>query len=187
MRARRPSKLPWRRWNHALHRDLGYLVAALTLIYAISGVAVNHTHQWNPNYRFERQEWRFEPMPLMDKEALTAALIARLELPPPQSAFRATPHQIELFYEGYSVKADTREGRAEMERPRPRPLLSRLNALHLNHPKGAWTWFADAYAVCLAFLAISGLLMARGRRGFMGRGKYFFAAGLAVPIVFMLL
>ena len=39
----------WRRWNNVLHRDLGYLVFALTFLYAVSGVAVNHTHQWNPN------------------------------------------------------------------------------------------------------------------------------------------
>ena len=52
--ARRRFK--WRRWNNVLHRDLGYFCVALTVIYAISGVAVNHIHHWNPNYRFERIE-----------------------------------------------------------------------------------------------------------------------------------
>ncbi len=34
----------------ATHRDVGYFLAGLTVIYAISGVAVNHVDDWNPNY-----------------------------------------------------------------------------------------------------------------------------------------
>jgi len=38
----------WRRWNNTLHRDVGYLVVALTLVYGISGLAINHMADWNP-------------------------------------------------------------------------------------------------------------------------------------------
>ena len=66
-----------------------------------------------------------------------------------------------------------------------RPVLRQFNALHLNDLKGAWTWFADAYAIILAFLAVSGLVMLKGRLGFAGRGKWLFALGLIVPIAFI--
>ena len=39
-----------RRLIAVVHRDLGYACAAMTIIYAISGVAVNHVADWNPNY-----------------------------------------------------------------------------------------------------------------------------------------
>ena len=57
----------WRYWNNVLHRDLGYLVVALTIIYAVSGIAVNHVHDWNPNYSIDRIERKIEPsVPHMD-------------------------------------------------------------------------------------------------------------------------
>ena len=178
----------WRRWNTAIHRDLGYFVVALTLIYAISGIAVNHVHQWNPTYTFERTQERFEPLPISDKATLTAQLVEALELPgPPKDAFRSTPETIELFYEGWSVEADVTAGVAILDRPRERPLLGPMNYLHLNRGKGLWTWLADLYAVALILLVISGAIIRKGSKGLMGRGKWFVAAGLALPLLYLLL
>ena len=39
----------------ATHRDIGYFFAGLTVLYAISGVAVNHIDDWNPNYVIRRE------------------------------------------------------------------------------------------------------------------------------------
>ncbi len=39
--------------NRITHRDIGYLIAGLTIIYAVSGIALNHKHDWNPNYIIE--------------------------------------------------------------------------------------------------------------------------------------
>lgn len=38
----------WRRWNTILHRDVGYLITGLTIIY---GISVNHVQDWNPSYQ----------------------------------------------------------------------------------------------------------------------------------------
>ncbi len=47
-----------RKLNRVTHRDIGYLITGLTIIYAISGVALNHMHDgnWNPNYIIEKTE-----------------------------------------------------------------------------------------------------------------------------------
>ncbi|MCB9249542.1 MAG: hypothetical protein H6613_13835 [Ignavibacteriales bacterium] len=37
-----------------LHRDVGYIAFGLTIIYSISGIAVNHVSDWNPNYSIEK-------------------------------------------------------------------------------------------------------------------------------------
>lgn len=182
---RRPFR--WRYWNNVLHRDLGYLVAALTVIYAISGVAVNHVHQWNPSYSIERVERRFEPIEVSDRATMVAESVRRLGLPEPREAFRPNPETVQLFYEGWSVEVHALEGVAVEERPRERVVLRDANYLHLNHPKGVWTWVADAYAVLLLVMAVTGLFVLTGRQGLTGRGKWFVLAGLVVPLAFILL
>lgn len=180
--------IPWRRWNNVVHRDLGYVCVALTLVYAISGIAVNHIQDWNPNYRIVREERRFAPVPVGPRDAMVMEIVERLGLPgPPKDSFRSRPDQVELFYEGWSVKADATAGTAILEHPRERPVLFDLNYLHLNRPRGPWTWIADLYAAMLAVLAVTGIFVLRGRKGFAGRGKWLVLAGLLVPAVFLLL
>ena len=79
------------------------------------------------------------------------------------------------------------EGTVVEERRRKRPLLFESNFLHLNRGKGFWTWFADAYAVGMALLAITGVVILKGRKGLSGRGKWFVLAGTAIPILYLLL
>lgn len=177
----------WRRANNAVHRDVGYLCAALTVVYALSGLAVNHKEDWNPSRTVIRETRRFEPLPAADRDAMVAALVERLRLPgPPRSSFRAEPHRIELFYDGWSVRADAAKGEAVVERVKDRPFLRDANYLHLNEPKRLWTWVADAYAVLLLVLSTTGLFVLKGRNGLAGRGKWFAAAGLLVPVAFLL-
>lgn len=160
----------------------------LTLVYAVSGIAVNHIDDWNPNYRFVRQHETFEPLPVTDRDTLVRQLVEVLELPGmPRESFRTAPHEVQLFYDGWSVEADVRAGEALVERPKERLLLRDANRLHLNQLGLLWTLAADAYAGVLAFLAVSGMFVLKGKRGLAGRGKWLVGAGLALPILVVLL
>jgi len=184
---RRRRRLNWRRWNNILHRDLGYLCVALTVIYAVSGIAVNHIHDWNPNYKIERVERAFDPFPVAERDAMVAQAIERLGLPdPPNEVFRPDPATLQLFYDGWSVEVSAEAGVAVVERPRDRFLLRDANYLHLNHPKGLWTFVADIYAGLLLLLAVTGMFVLRGRKGLAGRGKWFVLAGLVLPVAFLI-
>ncbi len=33
----------WRKWNRWIHRELGFLFFGMTIIYGISGIALNHS------------------------------------------------------------------------------------------------------------------------------------------------
>jgi len=178
-------RFKWRRWNNILHRDVGYFCVALTVIYAISGVAVNHIQDWNPNYKIERVEETFEPFPVSDRATMVAHSIEVLGLPSPKESFRPAPETVQLFYDGWSVEVHALEGSAIVERPRDRFLLRDANYLHLNHARGLWTWFADAYAILLLLLAVTGIFVLKGKKGFSGRGKWFVAAGLVLPVLFL--
>lgn len=177
----------WRRVNNVLHRDIGYLLVGLTLVYAISGIAVNHVGDFNPNYRTVREEFTFEPFTADDRTEEAKLLVDRLGLPEPVDSFRPAPGQLLVIFEGWKVEAQPALGTAVSVRQEPRPLLLSLNRLHLNHLKGAWTWFADLYAALLVFMAVSGMLVLRGRTGLGGRGKWLVLIGALVPVLALLL
>lgn len=39
------------KWARIIHRDLGYFIFALLIVYCISGVVLNHRHNWNGYYK----------------------------------------------------------------------------------------------------------------------------------------
>ena len=179
--------MSWRRWNSLLHRDIGFLCIGLTLLYAISGVAVNHIQQWNPSYSVERVETNIGPVVGNPADAATAlTILERLSEPGKlESSYRPDRNSLQLFVEGRSITVDLPSGHVVHDRAIPRPVLREMNFLHLNHPKKAWTWFADLYAIALAFLAISGLFMLR--RKTLRRGLVLTGVGVVVPVFFLIL
>jgi hypothetical protein len=180
--------MAWRRWNNVLHRDLGYLCAGLTLIYVVSGVAVNHIGDWNPNYRIERSIRQLGTPVAFDagNRAAVEQVLASLDLEPAYRAtFRPDSATLRIFLEDGIVDLEIATGRATIELAQRRVLLGAANALHLNTPKRLWTWMADLYAVSLGLLAITGLFVLKGKKGITGRGAWLTALGVAVPAFFL--
>lgn len=181
--------LAWRKWFRALHRDVGYVAVALTLAYGLSGLAVNHIDDWNPNYRFEQTSFDLGPLPAGPPDALAAFVVDKLRLDPREvrGHFQESETLLRVFLDqGQEARLDVRTGRGELKRITTRTALFEINSLHLNNLKGTWTYVADVFAVALIFLALTGATMMKGDRGIAGRGKYFIAAGLAVPIGFII-
>lgn len=182
----RERGIPWRRWSIVLHRDVGYLAVALTIAYAISGIAVNHIADWNPNYRVTKTFTTVAPIAMTGEGALVTTAMARLQLTEsPRSSFQPDSNTVQLFYKGTTYHVDLPTGKVMVEATRSRPVLFEMNQLHLNHSKRAWTWIADIYALALLLLAITGLFVLKGRLGITGRGAWLTAAGF-VPVVYWL-
>lgn len=181
----------WRRWNAAIHRDLGYLCAGLTLVYAVSGVAVNHTADWNPNYSVRTRVAGLEGLDASKAASpgFAREVLERLDLDAAvRGTFRPDPATVQIFLDDAStVTVDLDHGEASVEEVSDRPGLRMANFLHLNHARKLWTWMADVYAVALAVLAVTGLFVLRGRKGITGRGAWLTAAGVAIPVAFLLL
>jgi hypothetical protein len=175
----------WRKWNTILHRDIGYLIVGLTLVYGISGIAVNHTADWNPSYRIEKRGLQIEPIVEEQREAIVRAVLDRLGLTEePQNTFRPDPETLQLFFERETYSIDLPTGKVVVEAVQPRRVLFEFNQLHLNAPKRAWTYIADLYAVALIVVAITGLFVLKGRTGITGRGAWLTAIGVLVPVLY---
>jgi hypothetical protein len=177
--------MKWRRLNNVLHRDVGYLIVGLTLVFGVSGLALNHAADWNPSYRQTRTVVEITPLTATDRDSLVAEARQKLGLTdPPLNAFRPDPETLQLFYEGRTYRVDSPTGKVIIEETRPRPVLFELNQMHLNASKGVWTVVSDVYAVALIMMAITGMFVLRGRVGLTGRGKWLVAIGAAIPIAY---
>ena len=180
----------WRRSLRSLHRDVGYVCFGLTVAYALTGVLLNHLHDWNSNYRVEKVSRTVDPFPdpASFGEADVPALLGRIgERETPTGFFRPDPLSARIFFQGgRMITADLRTGRVEGEVARRRPVLGGLNALHLNRAGRTWTVLSDLYAIALAFLAVTGILVLQGREGLTGRGWRLAVLGVIVPALIVL-
>ncbi len=175
----------WRVWLRVLHRDAGYLAIGLTFIYALSGIAINHIEDWNPN--FVEYEKTYELGPLPDKPEHALAVVQKeLGLSgEPRDVYEAAPGQLEIEYDAVTLHVDTASGQVFAEGSEPRFFFRVANWLHYNRGKAAWTYIADGYALFLIFLALSGAFMLKGRKGLVGRGGILIAVGIAIPVVYV--
>ncbi|MFY0542319.1 hypothetical protein [Nannocystis pusilla] len=183
---RRPVR--WRPWLRALHRDIGYVAVGLTFVYALSGLAVNHIADWDPNFdNYEARHQVAVPLP-EDDHAAADKVLAELALTgPPTEVYRSDARELSILLDGSTLHVDLDSGVVLEDGQRPRLLLRIANWLHLNRGKKAWTYIADGYAVFLLFLAASGLFMLPGRKGLVGRGGVLVLLGIAVPVLYVTL
>lgn len=179
--------MKWHKLNNLLHRDIGYFFVGMTLIFAISGIAINHMDDWNPNYII-KNEVHIISMELLKSEAdkETAKEILKKAGESSNYKFHYYPRtdELQIFIDGGFMRVNTNTGEANLEMIKKRPIFKELNFLHYN-PGRAWMWFADAYALGLIILAITGMFILKGKKGIKGRGKWFVSAGIIIPLLFL--
>jgi hypothetical protein len=178
----------WRGWLRAVHRDIGYLAVGFTLIYAISGIAINHIKDWDPNFHATERQLTITPVADALTDAQAGALIATAAgtaAPEADEIYRAGDEVHLTYHDGTSVTAigDT----VTVQARTPRFFLRVANWLHYNRGKAAWTYVADVFALMLLYLAISGIFMIKGRLGLRWRGALLVSLGIAVPIAYVVL
>jgi len=180
--------MKWRKAIIATHRDVGYFFAGLTVIYAVSGIAVNHIDDWNPTYVIRTETLSVGQLPTEDNAEIAQAVLGRLSITEePESVVRMASDRLKVFLDGRTLTVMVPSGDVFDEHVRRRFGFFEVNYLHLNHGKGFWTWFADFYAVGLMVLACTGIFIITGKKGLGGRGRWLLIAGMAIPLIYLVL
>ncbi|WP_341206550.1 PepSY-associated TM helix domain-containing protein [uncultured Psychrosphaera sp.] len=183
-------KINWFKLNRSLHRDIGYFCIGLTLIFAISGIALNHVDDWNPNYQVTQQQ-HFIPdiNTKIDNDDFESWLLSELKLDTSVKArFWESPKKYKIFTKhNHTLLIDTQKNNVVIEQITPRFLLKSFNFLHLNEAKSAWTYFSDLYAAMLIYLALSALFMVKGKNGVKSLRGLLVLAGFCVPAAFVII
>ena len=179
-----------RKWIRIIHRDMGYIFCGMSIIYGLSGIALNHMDDWNPDYIIKTRQFILENPPTHEQVTKETAMSLVRELDSDfryKSHFYPAPGTLKIFLRQGSATINLPSGKTYIEEIRRRPVFYKVNFLHYNKPKKLWTWFADVFAVALILLAVSGLFMIHGRKGITGRGAWLTAGGLLIPVIFLLL
>ncbi len=185
------SSNSFRKWSRLVHRDLSFFFAGMVLIYAVSGIVMNHRDTINPNFSIERKEYTVAGS-LPSKAGMTRDKVLELLAPLGEEGnytkyYFPQEETMKVFLKGGSnLTVNVRTGEAVYESVTRRPLISALARLHYN-PGRWWTWFADIFAVALIVITLSGILMLKGGKGILGRGGVEMIVGILIPVLFLLL
>jgi len=176
-----------RKWSRILHRDIGFFFIGTSLIYGLSGIALNHLNDWNPSYSVELNPFTTE-LNLnkgVSKETLNQLIDKEGKGLTYKSHYYPEDDLVKIFLKGGStILVRTETGQGQSEFLEKRPVFYEVNYLHYN-PNEWWMWFSDLFAVALIFLAISSFFMIKGKKGVIGRGGIYIAVGFIIPIVFL--
>ncbi len=178
-----------RKWSRILHRDIGFFFVGATIIYGISGIALNHLKDWNPNFivtlKKVKTEEDFSRQKISKDKILN--LLEKLDT---QDVYKSYNYVeggsvLRIYLSGRSsVTVIPLTGDVTAEFVKKRPLFFEVNYLHYN-PNSWWTWFSDIFAGALILFAVTSLFMVRGKKGAWGRGGIYIALGIIIPILFL--
>ena len=178
-----------RKFNRATHRDLGYFFAAMILIYAISGIAINHLNDWDPSYTIDSYEEvlpKTETQASLDKTEVKE-LIKRWDIDRKYlKHYFPNSNTCKVFVKRGAIIIDINKGIATVELVKRRLFLHSFNWLHYN-PNTIWKWISDIFAVSLIILAISGMFILKGKNGLKWRGTILISLGILLPLIFLFL
>jgi hypothetical protein len=177
----------WRKWNRAVHRDFGYLFFGMVIVYALSGIAINHVDDWNPNYIVTAEEFTFTPpQSKPDKSQLLALIEKTDEAENYKSHYFPENGYVKIFIDDGTIYMNLTSGNGLVEKTKRRPIFREANYLHYN-PIKYWTWFSDIFAGALIILALSGILIPRGDNGISFRGAWMVVLGIAIPVIYLII
>lgn len=175
----------WRKWNRAIHRDFGYLFFGMVLIYALSGIAINHLDDWNANYVVINEEIQVDlPNSKPDRNSIKEMLKPLGDGLTYKNHYFPSENILKVFIKDGSVYINLSTGEGIIEMTKRRMIFREVNYLHYN-PIKYWTWYSDIFAGALIILGLSGILIPRGDKGITKRGAWLTILGFIIPGIYL--
>ena len=94
-----------RRLNVATHRDLGYFFSSLIIIYCLSGLALNHINDWNPDFIIIKKNVNIPAA--LSGQPISKTMIVQLDNLVGEDKFKVydvpTNGQLKIYYDNASL------------------------------------------------------------------------------------
>ncbi len=177
--------------NRNLHRDIAYFYLGLILAFSFSGIILNHRQDWYPmDYSYETKEVEFEiptDISKLDSKEFITDMSKTWELEEAYDGHRIRGDELRVFYtDNVILDANIKTGKGSIEYKRKVPFLGHTMFLHKTTNK-FWIWYSDIFGVAMLVIAITGMLITKGKNSFMKRGWKLAVAGLLFPLIFLFL
>lgn len=176
------------KWSRVLHKDLSFFFSGIILVYAVSGIILNHRDTLNADYSVTVNKFTvadIKPKADIDKPYVIGILADLGEVENYTKHYFPEQNKMKVFLKGgSSLVMDISTGDAIYESLKRRHVFSALNRLHYN-PNKWWTIFSDIFAVSLILITITGIIMNKGKGRV--RGYVEILAGIIIPLLFILI
>ena len=163
-----------RKWMRILHRDIGFFVLSLTVVYVFSGIVL--TYRDKGFLRSPRPVEQTVAPGLMAGELSAELRLRRMRILSENE--KEIRFSLGDYEGGRDCRYDKATGVATYALMLYPPLVQAMNVLHMTHSEPFRHWFTLLYAVCLFFLAVSAFWMYPVRSKLFWRGAGFFTLGL---------
>lgn len=184
----------------SLHRDLGYFVIGLTLIYTITGIVLSgralgwleQTYVIEKNLAkyitktefIEKLELSFKELDCKSDIPISIMKSANKNI----KRFKFLEEKDNILYfkaRSNNINYDTKSGNVIYQYISYPPYLKSVISAHKASHEKLWFYLAILYSIILSFLAISAMFMVKGKFGFKRRGIYFMLAGIFLVLIFL--
>ena len=177
-----------RKFNLVTHRDVGFFFSGLILIYCVSGIALNHIDDWNPDFILNKTTILLKDIAFPKK--INTSFLKELGTKVGEKDYKVydfpTSDQVKIYYEDASLHVYLKDKKAIYEQVSKRAVFYQVNVLHRNSING-WKWFSDVFAFFLIVITLTGLFVIKGKNGIAGRGKWLILIGFIIPITAVVL
>jgi len=168
----------------AWHRDLGYLFIGITIIYAVSGILILLKKDGqNPSYREIVTEKKVKTD--LSPDDLKAYWQSNFTDLPELKRVIPVDETYKIYVKGGLGEYEPYSGKVIVKTFKKILVFKFVNDIHYNSGN-RFTIMGVVYALVLIFFAISGAIMAKGKKGFMKRGVWFMIVGLIIPVLLFL-
>lgn len=178
------------KFSRILHKDLSFFFAGMVLIYAISGLVMNHRGAINPYYDVKLISFTIKNIDSLKKEKATEASVKNVlkdlgETDNYTHSYFQEDQLLKIFLKGGSnVVINTNNGEAQYEKVNKKILIGSMAKLHYN-PQKWWTYFSDAFAIGLIIIVITGFTMMKSKQLIWSRAFIEVILGIIIPLCFI--
>jgi len=170
---------------------VAYFFLGLILAFSFSGIILNHRRDWYPmDYTYELKEVTIdvpENALDLDSEAVILALSEKWDLADVYDSHRIRDNELRIFYDdNVIIDADLTTGEGKLEYKKKVPFLGHTMFLHKTTNK-FWIWYSDIFGIAMLVIAITGMLITKGKNSFKKRGWKLTVLGLIFPVLILIL
>lgn len=200
MKKKKKLSTTFRNW----HRDLGYLVIGITIVYSISGIilSVRDLHLFEKEYilnttiekNIKEEELQNKLISAFSKSEQKKSLPAHINKKSVLNSFKLLENNNEFTKYQISRKKDMKfityyktSGEVIYSISGYPTFINTFIKAHKSSTKDKWSYLALVYSLILFFLAISAIFMVKGKYGFKQRGIYLTLLGIALIVIFLYL
>ncbi len=182
MKIQKPSRF--------IHRYLSFFFAGMIIIYAMSGIVMNHRDSINPYYNVVQKEFSVKNKDEFKKDNITEAIVTEMlttvgEEDNYTHHYFPKPNVVKIFLKGgSSAFVNTTTGTVNYEGVSKKALIGGMVKLHYD-PNAWWTIFADVFAVALLLIVITGFTMIPTKKLVSPKVIVPTILGIIIPIVFL--